>query len=561
MPSMSQHLNRNSDQVAPLTPTPPTRLHRTSRAASDAPTVSKEDERVSCVRVLNTSLPFVHEDILEQRHKAQTAGEDPDLTPYITQTTNPDGESTDPQSPSIPEQKIDPSTNKLVERPKEEQEATSRALKPHARIGKVINQGRQRDRPEGMTPVPEKAVPSSSKPKARKWQFGIRSRNAPSEAMKCLYSALEAQRAVWEIFPAPAKEAEGHGENAQDGGMPLSWDGTQHVILQSRYPSLPSDYYIPRDPWFIRARMLKRGMFAPGSVSTYSATNSVVNLGSEHNFRQKVEEMGGYLSNDFQHLSRHDDPDGIGSTSSRQNSQPTSAHTTRPSSATSENPGPTSGATGTTHVTHPGRPSHFLSRPGSVASGVGREPNPNIGVWVFIDIQLYSLETNTFMVDFKCDGYQNVRLEPASSNNANDAAPSSSKWASTSTASNSRAGSRITSPNHSRPTSGFDSHHTSSVPHNHHHQHQHQHQPTSSTSSPSHIDPIQPSARTSSEIYAASSSSTAASPSPPTTTKTTTRPHWVPCSKRFKNKEKEVTSPYPYLDVASDLIAQLAVAN
>lgn len=36
---------------------------------------------------------------------------------------------------------------------------------------------------------------------------------------------------------------------------------------------------------------------------------------------------------------------------------------------------------------------------------------------------------------------------------------------------------------------------------------------------------------------------------------------WRPVSRRFRNKEKEITSPYPYLDVASDLIAQLAVAN
>lgn len=73
------------------------------------------------------------------------------------------------------------------------------------------------------------------------------------------------------------------------------------------------------------------------------------------------------------------------------------------------------------------------------------------GVWVFIDIQLYQLETN-YMVDFKCDGYQNVIRAEGDT-------------------------------------------------------------------------------------------------------------EWRPVSKRIKNKEKEVTSPYPYLDVASDLVAQLAVAS
>lgn len=32
-------------------------------------------------------------------------------------------------------------------------------------------------------------------------------------------------------------------------------------------------------------------------------------------------------------------------------------------------------------------------------------------------------------------------------------------------------------------------------------------------------------------------------------------------SKRLKNIEKETTSPYPFLDVASDLVAQMAMAS
>lgn len=36
---------------------------------------------------------------------------------------------------------------------------------------------------------------------------------------------------------------------------------------------------------------------------------------------------------------------------------------------------------------------------------------------------------------------------------------------------------------------------------------------------------------------------------------------WTPISKRLKNIEKEATSPYLFLDVASDLVAQLAMAS
>ena len=496
--SLGRNLSK-VDDVAPLTLTKRDDHHRNSRALSDAPSIPKEaEERLSSVRVLHTSLPFIHEDVLEQRRKAREAGEDPDLAVHAQQA-EADGSSTDRTSPSIPEQKIDPSTNKLIVRSKEEQEATSRALKPRVRIPNAANEPRgHREKPEGLTKMPEKAPPTTSKPKARKWQFGIRSRNAPFEAMKCLFNALEAQKAVWEVIPALASETDHNGEEGKDNippSPPRLGEGEQHTILQSQYPGLPSDYYIPRDPWFIRARMLKRGMFAPGEYPSFSATNSNVNLLAEQHLRKKVEEMGGYLSNDFQNGSRTNGTDG---SISNPNSQPNSAQNTRPSSGLGEN-----SATG--HDAFIG-PSKIVSRSGSMTSAPGREPNPNIGVWVFIDIQLYMLETNNFMVDFKCDGYQNVRFDP--------------NWSSrTPRTGNS---SRMTSPAQSRPTSGFSSTKQGEQQHQMHEMDGH------------------------GKFEGENSES---------------RGEWRPVSKRFRNKEKEITSPYPYLDVASDLIAQLAVAN
>jgi carbon catabolite-derepressing protein kinase len=490
--SIGRSLGKNDD-IVPLTPTQRDGLHRNSRALSDAPSVPKEpEERVSNVRVLNTSLPYIHDDILEQRRKAREAGEDPDLTAIASQQTESDGSSTDRSSPSIPEQKIDPSTNKLVVRSKEEQEATSRALKPHTRIPNAVNEPRgHREKPEGMTPVPEKEkAPSSSKPKARKWQFGIRSRNAPFEAMRCLYNALEAQKAVWEVIPALASEADANGDEGKENippSPPHLGEGGQHVVLQNRYPGLPSDYYVPRDPWFIRARMLKRGMFAPGEGPTFSATNSIVNLAAEQNIRKRVEEIGGYLSGDFQTAPK---PNGAEGSASKPNSQPTSAQNTRPNSGLGEN-------SMTSHDPF-NAPNQAISRSCSMTSTPGREPNPNIGVWVFIDIQLYMLETNNFMVDFKCDGYQNVRFDANYSSRTSRTGNSS----------------RMTSPAQSRPNSGFST--------------------------------VRPGDQLQGHDVDGENGE---------------RGEWRPTSKRFRNKEKEITSPYPYLDVASDLIAQLAVAN
>lgn len=170
--------------------------------------------------------------------------------------------------------------------------------------------------------------------------------------------------------------------------------------MQNKYPDLPSDYYIPKDPWFIRARLLKEGVKAPG------ATTSVYNSRS-----------------DLEELRRRFHISGI--------SAPVEDKDKDVKSSTSDNGTPSAPSSANQH------------------SGL---PGISHGVWVFVDIQLYQLEENNYMVDFKCDGYQNVIRGHADS-------------------------------------------------------------------------------------------------------------EWHPISKRLKNKEKEVTSAYPFLDVASDLVAQLAVAS
>lgn len=184
----------------------------------------------------------------------------------------------------------------------------------------------------------------------------------------------------------------------------ITWTGTSTTAdsgsadrpLQTKYPDLPSSHYIPKDLWFIRARLLKQGVRAPGSSSSiHSSRSDLEGLRRRFNFSSTTG-------------SAEDKPGNLGEVTT------------------------TSGASSATR-------DYSISR-------------ISYGVWVFIDIQLYQLEENNYMVDFKCDGYQNViRAE-------GDA-------------------------------------------------------------------------------------------------------EWRPISKRFRNKEKEMSSPYPFLDVASDLVAQLAVAS
>ena len=174
--------------------------------------------------------------------------------------------------------------------------------------------------------------------------------------------------------------------------VPMSENGERP--LQTKYPDLPPDHYVPKDLWFIRARLLKEGVHAPGLSS------------SIHSSRSDLEEMRRRFN--ISGTAAAEDKTSLGE----------SLATSGPSSATRD---------------------LSISR-------------ISYGVWVFVDIQLYQLEENNYMVDFKCDGYQNVIRSEGDT-------------------------------------------------------------------------------------------------------------EWHPISKRFRNKEKEVTSPYPFLDVASDLVAQLAVAS
>lgn len=166
-----------------------TRSEETQQADSD----DFEPPRVSHVRILPTSLPYVHDQLMEQREREQRARYE-ELQQRAGQTG------------------MD-STGEDRELNQEEQALAARALKPHARS--VVDLDKLRLEPPIGQPI-------SQQPKrSRKWQFGIRSRNQPYEAMLYLYRAIAAQGGVWDIQPV-------------DSGMrvidPLSF----HLLTYSR---------------------------------------------------------------------------------------------------------------------------------------------------------------------------------------------------------------------------------------------------------------------------------------------------------------------------------------
>ncbi|PGH14950.1 CAMK/CAMKL/AMPK protein kinase [Polytolypa hystricis UAMH7299] len=364
-----------SAQTTTMSPSTPYQSRSTSSQSQLPATLEVKEERISHVRILPTSLPYVHEQIMDQREREQA------LRAEQSQLTEDDGTRSEYADQ-------DDETGK--ERSPEQQEATAKSLKPHSRS--IVDLEKLRlEPPQGLAQIP------SHPRRSRKWQFGIRSRNHPYEAMLCLYKALQAQGGVWEIQPA-----ESDSSDSDPGKLPHVTSEIPKA-LQNKYPDLPSDYYIPKDLWFIRARLLKEGVFAPGPTSSTHSSRSDL---AEH--RRRVSLKGGVLYPDDKSAA----------------------------ASLADNPS-------------------IAGPPSSVATSVSTSHFGPVsyGVWVFIDIQLYQLEVNNYMVDFKCDGYQNViRAEHGDGD-------------------------------------------------------------------------------------------------------------WRPVSKRIRNKEKEVTSPYPFLDVASDLVAQLAIAN
>ena len=132
---------------------------------------------VSKVGILPTSLPALHREYLER----QSAGIEEPL-------------STQP----VPDIPLQPRT------PAEQQEAVRR-LKPHSKSSVRLDDSA---RPQTMTPV------AARKPKPTRWQFGIRSRNAPWEALLCIYKSLSKLGATW-VMDEDYEKVHGNDQEAQ----------------------------------------------------------------------------------------------------------------------------------------------------------------------------------------------------------------------------------------------------------------------------------------------------------------------------------------------------------
>ncbi|KAF2861277.1 Pkinase-domain-containing protein [Piedraia hortae CBS 480.64] len=269
-----------------------------------------------------------------------------------------------------------------TEKPKsqEEQEARIKRLKPHSKSSANLHRNVQT--PEALTNMPEKVV---RKHKPIRWQFGIRSRNTPAEAMLAIYKALVKMGAKWEEprprEPGSRSDEENPDHEAEGSGSGSEEDSPRQDCRPQRSHSERSNgdrygrwndygYRVPEDPWVIHARFKEHGMFPPG-VSHYSSRASS---------RADIHSPGGF-------------PPRRGSAGRSNTTSPTGSSSGLPSES----------VTGTLAG----------QGPGSRRSSAGDVIKANEYVWVYMTVQLYSIDKTCYLVDFKCAGYERlVRRQP-----------------------------------------------------------------------------------------------------------------------------------------------------
>ena len=391
MSTLGQAMQAQVEDISSIGRIPPGLVLPAPKAEPASASPPREDNYVSKVAILASSIPYYHNQYMEHKKK-----EEREKRERRARAADQDGEEMTPDEAAY-FSKLSINTNPGVQS-SEDQAATARRLKPHSRstIQLQYITSQAREKPEELTRTP-------SKKNRTRWQFGIRSRNLPHEAMHCVYKALAAQHANWEVpkpsmnqpkhppstypihvagathlndslsrgsdSPEYASRTRNDGSNRTDDSM-FDFDGVRDATPDAAAtittprgeendddvdPHVIPEGYIPKDPWCIKVRWRKDGMHAPGTVHSNSAHSSRLDLNTDESRRRNSV---------------------ISSLSSA------AASTTSVGTGGTGGTAPTTGAEG--------------------------------ACYVYMDVQLYTLEagsdkhSGTFLVDFKCAGYESL---------------------------------------------------------------------------------------------------------------------------------------------------------
>jgi carbon catabolite-derepressing protein kinase len=330
---------------------------------------------VSTIGILPSSLPAMHRAFME-RHRAEKAAE---VARIAQESGTQSPESAIQQEAQA---SVDQVTQKLqaaelavqntapvdgAAQTDEQKAATSSHLKPHSRS--VITLDSSDGKLKEMTSLNKKS-------RTTRWQFGIRSRNHPAEAIAALYKSLTTMGCEFEVLESdeirrPQRGSKEHPptldeyEEDQQQWSDEEGDVDQHhsqPVERGRVRQRPQygphndwGYEVAKDPWVINGRFKIDGLCPPGVNNAISAHSSRVDLsavGEELARREKA---------------RGSDTD---------------LHQTAVDNASYS--GPASGSKDAATKT------------------------PETSLWVYFAIQLYQIEENFYLVDFKSSGYERI---------------------------------------------------------------------------------------------------------------------------------------------------------
>jgi carbon catabolite-derepressing protein kinase len=181
---------------------------------------------VNKVGILPSSLPAYHKDYMER----EKSGINHDLLPPAMAIND-----------EMPATRTDA-----------EKEEAARRLNPHSRAAIRLDESSKR--PQGMTPIST----SAKRSKPVRWQFGIRSRNAPWEALLCIHKALHKLGAShlrdegYNELHGIRHDDAASGNGSSNNGAPLERE-SKDVIDPTKV------YKLPADPWHIQVRWPSTG--------------------------------------------------------------------------------------------------------------------------------------------------------------------------------------------------------------------------------------------------------------------------------------------------------------
>jgi carbon catabolite-derepressing protein kinase len=365
-PTAGRDAQRKPDHRKSAPPKPDQRTEKPTEPKAPVAQIMTQEPRgtvsttSTTIAVLSSSMPEFHKAYMEGR---------------------PLNSNTDPSDVHLPP--VDGTTQSP-----EQQAITARALKPHSRSQIGLD---GMTKPERLTPMPTK------KTRHTRWQFGIRSRNSPAEAMLALYKALQVLKADWEVprVRRPRSHSgsgrSGSGSDDDDDG-PRQWADEEADVDKNHHRRSRSDsgdehgrpipggnrgrargrrndygpqndwgYHVPVDPWVIRARFEKGGLYPPGAAQSSSAHSSRVDLTAvDEELRRK----------------QAAEPEG----------------------------------TATDNASFSGPASGHAERNGAWVKAAHTK-DPDEKLYVYLNIQLYTIEKDFYLVDFKCAGYERLDRE------------------------------------------------------------------------------------------------------------------------------------------------------